>query len=193
MISNQDYKEKTEMIREHKINEPNFNEQTNMTSEQKHREQTNMLREQKYREHTSRNQRQGLYADPARTNTFMYKGNGSYGNLPKEVKSREHKNYMSFHYGMDKDEEEENRVTKGKSSESRNRSSQSKNIEQQTEKLETMLRLEREKKAVQKKNREEENEKKKRPVMKQKRTNNINWTKGYEYGLLDDLDEDSIF
>lgn len=53
--------------------------------------------------------------------------------------------------------------------------------------METIKRLEREKKVVQKKNREEEeNEKQKRPSEKEKRGSKNDWTKGYESGLFDE-------
>lgn len=63
--------------------------------------------------------------------------------------------------------------------------------EQQPDKFETIKRLEKEKKVIQKK---QENSKKpekaNKPQVKQKRSNNIDWTKGYENGLYDDDDED---
>lgn len=75
---------------------------------------------------------------------------------------------------------------------SRVKAGQSKEKEQQPDKLETIKRLEKEKKAIQKKNQELDRkpEKPGKPVMKQRRTNNIDWTKGYANGLYGDDDED---
>ena len=53
------------------------------------------------------------------------------------------------------------------------------------DKLESMKRFEREKKAVMKKYREEEIERRKKPVIKQKRSTK-DWTRDYNYGLLDE-------
>lgn len=55
------------------------------------------------------------------------------------------------------------------------------------EKYETLKRLEREKKAIQKKYTDEEYGKHKRQV-KQKKRENTNWIKQYENGLLDEDD-----
>lgn len=61
--------------------------------------------------------------------------------------------------------------------------------EQQPDKMDTIRRLEKEKKAMQKKN-DSKNHKSKtqksRPQMKMKRTNNIDWTKEYENDSFDD-------
>lgn len=85
----------------------------------------------------------------------------------------------------DKDDEEENKsVRSHKAAESKPKNQP----EQQLDKLETIKRLEREKKAVQKKLREEETEKQKRPVVKQKRSSKSDWTKDYVYGLIDEDD-----
>ena len=62
--------------------------------------------------------------------------------------------------------------------------------EQQPDKFETIKRLEREKKAMQKKQESKKTEKQAKPQVKQKRTNNIDWTRGYQNGLYGDDDED---
>ncbi|HHU73097.1 MAG TPA: hypothetical protein GXZ28_00530 [Clostridiales bacterium] len=54
------------------------------------------------------------------------------------------------------------------------------------DKLETLKRIEREKKVKKRKMYEEEMERPKRPVVKQRRPAGKDWTKNYEYGLLDD-------
>jgi hypothetical protein len=85
----------------------------------------------------------------------------------------------------DKDDEDENRkVRSHKAADSKPKNQ----LEQQLDKLETIKRLEREKKAVQKKLREEETEKQKHPTMKQKRNSKSDWTKEYVYGLIDEDD-----
>ncbi len=75
---------------------------------------------------------------------------------------------------------------------SRARTSQNREKEQQPDKLETIRRLEREKKAIQKKSQETDKKRDKhsRPQVKQRRTNNIDWTKGYANGRYGDDDED---
>lgn len=102
-------------------------------------------------------------------------------------------------YNKDKDYDSDNRYGKGYSSgrdqrmgDSRTKTSQSKDKEQQPDKFETIKRLEREKKAVQKKNQEinKKSDKPSKPQVKQRRTNNIDWTKGYESGRYGDDDED---
>lgn len=63
--------------------------------------------------------------------------------------------------------------------------------EQQPDKIEIMNRIEKEKKAIQKK--QAENRKNNRPVRQQakpKRSNNIDWTREYENGSYDDDDLD---
>lgn len=55
------------------------------------------------------------------------------------------------------------------------------------DKYETLKRLEREKKAIQKKLYDDEDERQKRQI-KHKRSSKTNWTKQYEYGMLDDDD-----
>lgn len=95
------------------------------------------------------------------------------------------KSSMSFRKDNDRNEDDEElRGGKVRRPAEKSRSSQ-KNELDQWEKLEILKRLEREKKAVQKKSREEETEKFKRPAAKQKRSIR-DWTKDYEYGLLDD-------
>jgi hypothetical protein len=66
--------------------------------------------------------------------------------------------------------------------------------EQQPDKFETIRRLEKEKKAMEKKIQESEKKQEKatKPQAKKKRSNNIDWTKGYENGLYNDDDEDYL-
>lgn len=131
--------------------------------------------------------------DEYKTNRYKYKENG--------VKQRDTQDpgKSAYNYGkskefsrpvyLDKDEDNDNRFKNHRSADTKAKSSQGKDKEQTTDKLETIKRLEREKKAIQKKNRDEELEKQKKPLMKSKKNKTINWTKGYECGLLDE-DED---
>ena len=66
----------------------------------------------------------------------------------------------------------------------------SKEKEQQPDKFETIKRLEKEKKVMLKKQESKKTEKAAKPQMKQKRANNVDWTRGYQNGLYDDDDED---
>lgn len=74
----------------------------------------------------------------------------------------------------------------------RSKTSQSKEKEQQPDKLVTIKRLEREKKALQRKKQdfEERTERRNKPQIKHRRTNNIDWTRGYANGRYGDDDED---
>ncbi|WMJ90042.1 hypothetical protein [Anaerocolumna sp. MB42-C2] len=122
----------------------------------------------------------------------------------KETKSTgnysRNKDLKGSGYNKDKDYDSDNKYGKGYSGgkdqrmgDSRNKSSQNKEKEQQPDKLETIKRLEREKKAIQKKSQEISNKKSERPnkpQLKQRRTNNIDWTKGYANGRYGDDDED---
>ncbi|MFU0827176.1 MAG: hypothetical protein ACFWTJ_06490 [Lachnoclostridium sp.] len=68
---------------------------------------------------------------------------------------------------------------------------QTKEKEQQPDKLVTIKRLEREKKALLKKKTEldEKAERRSKPQIKHRRTKNIDWTRGYANGLYGDDDE----
>jgi len=100
---------------------------------------------------------------------YTERGKGSYG-----------KHYYSYD-----DEDDYSLQHKGrKAHDSRGRILDSDDIEL-SDKLESIKRFEREKKAVQKKNRKEEDERRKKPHLKQKRSTK-DWTRDYNYGLLDE-------
>jgi hypothetical protein len=104
---------------------------------------------------------------------------------------REH-NRNASHYGknFDKDEEEENKGARShRASDARAKSAQTKGKDQPFDKMETMKRLEREKKALQKKSRDEEEERMPRTMVKQRKNSKNDWTKSYQSGILED-DED---
>lgn len=99
--------------------------------------------------------------------------------------SERSRNSFRYQNSMDKDDDDYSTSQRGrKTSDSKAKNQISEDIEQQ-DKLETAKRLEREKKAVQKKAREDEIERKKKPALKQKRSAK-DWTKDYENGLLDE-------
>ena len=109
------------------------------------------------------------------------------------------RNLKGSGYNKDKDYDSDKMYGKGYSSgkdqrmgDSRSRSSQNKEKEQQPDKFETIKRLEREKKAIQKKSQEinKKSERPSKPQIKHRRTNNIDWTKGYANGRYGDDDED---
>lgn len=100
-------------------------------------------------------------------------------------------------YGFHKDDDYENDKKHGKGNvigqrgDSKARSSQSREKEPQTDKMETIKRLEKEKKALERKNQvlEKDSLKQSKPQTK-KRTGNIDWIKGYEKGMYGDDDEE---
>lgn len=90
---------------------------------------------------------------------------------------------------MEEDEEFELKARKSHRS-SDNKTKNALNIEmEQTDKLEVVRRLEREKKALQKKLREEEKIKPRPMPIKQKRSSKNNLTKSYLSGRLDEDDD----
>ncbi len=115
----------------------------------------------------------------------------------KPTRTSSSRDYKSGGYVYNKDKDlDDVKHGKGYGRDQRMGDSRSKAVlkekEQQPDKFETMKRLEKEKKAMQKKN-EELNKKGEKPskvMIKQRRTNNIDWTKGYANGLYGDDDED---
>lgn len=102
----------------------------------------------------------------------------------KNVGNSPYKNTYSL-----KDEEEDNLTFGHKSGEGRKRSN-SKDLGEQSDKLEMLKRLEREKKALQRKLREDDFERPRKAQSKAKRMSNKNyWTVNYLNGLDDDYDE----
>lgn len=109
------------------------------------------------------------------------------------------RDYKGGGYNKDKDYDGDNKYGKSygngkdqRMGDSRTKTGQNKEKEQQPDKLETIKRLEKEKKVMQKKSEEinRQVEKPIKPPVKQRRTNNIDWTKGYANGLYGDDDED---
>jgi hypothetical protein len=76
------------------------------------------------------------------------------------------------------------------SKDQRMKDTSSKEKEQQPDKFETIKRLEKEKKVIQKKQESKKTEKVVKPQVKQKRAKSIDWTRGYQNGLYNDDDED---
>ena len=92
-------------------------------------------------------------------------------------------------YGKD-DDYEVNRFSKGSGKDQRTSKSSSRDKEAQPDKAVAAKRLEKEKKAMRKKTQEGRRDKVNRLQPKKKRTNNIDWTRGYENGLYGDDDDD---
>lgn len=108
-------------------------------------------------------------------------GYGNENKYKKNIAALEKRNHYKIYDDMEEDYSR-NEVRSHKTS------GQTKNKIQadiQYDKYEAMKRLEREKKAMQKKYIEDEYEKHRRP-MKQRKNTKTNWTKHYEYGMLDD-------
>jgi hypothetical protein len=123
------------------------------------------------------------YEYKPKENSFKPRDN-EYKNSFSSVKNKD----FQKHSFIDKDDDLDHKGARGrKATEARVKSASGKDKEQQPDKFETIKRLEREKKAVQKKIREEDDsEKIKRSIPKQKKGSKIDWTKGYQYGLLDE-------
>ncbi|BCJ93146.1 hypothetical protein acsn021_07150 [Anaerocolumna cellulosilytica] len=112
-----------------------------------------------------------------------------YGNYKKEARN------SGYYKNKDSDEDYGKGYGGGKdkrNSDSRGKASQNKEKEQQPEKFEIIKRLEREKKAITRKNQEldKQAEKQGKAQTRHRKTNRIDWTKGYEKGLYGDDDED---
>lgn len=108
-------------------------------------------------------------------------GNKFGGNKPYK------KNYNDRNYGnpYDKDSDEDSKPQRRQNT---NRDNKVK--EQQPDKIEIINRIEKEKKAMQKKQAERKNNKPLRQQARPKRTNNIDWTRAYENDSYDDDDLD---
>jgi hypothetical protein len=115
-----------------------------------------------------------------KSRNFKDKSNGG-GGPRKDYKPRSYGDYKDKDRDMPK--AESRRSTSSKDSKAK---------EQQPDKFEIVKRLEKEKKAMQKKSeensRKSKNEKPQTRQVKQKRANNIDWTKEYENDSYDDDD-----
>jgi len=125
-----------------------------------------------------------------------HRGDSFVGNREKSGKTggyNKSRDFKSKPFNKDDDYENDNNYGRGNQrGESRSKSGQTKEREQQPDKFETLKRLENEKKIKQKKLDQELGNKwpkPNKPLVKHKRTNNIDWTKGYEKGFFDDDDE----
>lgn len=127
-----------------------------------------------------------------RTGGFQRDNNGFRG---KDTRGGSYNSYNKDR-GFNKDRDYDTDRNEGRSGKSygskdqRMKDAPTKEKEQQPDKFETIKRIEREKKAMQKKQESKKTEKQAKPQVKQKRTNNIDWTRGYQNGLYDDDDED---
>lgn len=90
-------------------------------------------------------------------------------------------------YNKDKDLDNEGRA-KHRQYSSKD-SSKDSTKELQSDKLETIKRLEREQKTIKKKEESKKKTEKQKPQQKVKRANNVNYTKAYENGMYDDYED----
>lgn len=118
-----------------------------------------------------------------------YKGKKPYGTYGKDS----YGGGNGFHKDDDYDENNQRRKgysSGGQRSDGKAKGTRDKEKEPQSDKLETVRRLEKEKKALERKSQELEKEKQSKPQLKKKRTSNVDWTKGYAKGLYGDDDEE---
>lgn len=123
---------------------------------------------------TSENKRFGKKPDTSKRNQtyFSEKGKASLS-------------YQYFAYEVDEDYKKQNKMRKIADSRVKKHAPEEDETADLTDKLEVIKRLEREKKAMQKKNREQADYRKRKPMPKQKRSCR-DWTKDYRNGLLDE-------
>lgn len=115
-------------------------------------------------------------------NNDVKSGSKFTGNKP--YKKNNDRNYSNpYDKDSDEDSRPQRRQTAGKDRDNKIK-------EQQPDKIEIMNRIEKEKKAMQKKQAERRNARSVRPQARPKRTNNIDWTREYENGSYDDDDLD---
>ncbi len=132
-------------------------------------------REGKPRNAFQKNENRGKYTGEKRTGF-------------KQGKAPMKGNRNGFDKGFDKDKDEEEKVIRRKPVQ------KDKPKEQQSDKMEIMQRLEREKKAVKKKqNASQRDGKSMKHQMKPKRSRNIDWTREYENDSYDDDDLDMYY
>ena len=119
-------------------------------------------------------------------------GRGGYGQRRDSYKSSDNsgtnrpfkKKYGERNYGNPYDKDEEDTAVKTQKRQSASRDGKAK--EPQPDKFEIKNRIEKEKKAMQKKQSDRKNAKPSRMQNRPKRTNNIDWTREYENGSYDD-------
>lgn len=115
------------------------------------------------------------------------RNNGDAGRKPG-VKKEYQKRSPRFSQPYDKDSDYDKKDTRRKPQNTA-KDKDSRNKEQQPDKMEVVKRLEKEKKAVQKKSKDNRKKNQQaRPQVRVKRTNNIDWTKEYENDSFDDDD-----
>lgn len=166
------------------------------------RDSANAASEQGRREYKPFNREKKSYNYNKDSKSFGVNKDNKVGKTAGSIgKSKDYKSggYSNSSYNKDKDLDNDNKHGKGYGSgrdqrmgEAKSKAGQNREKEQQPDKFETIKRLEKEKKVMQRKN-EEFNRKSERPnrtAVKQRRTNNIDWTRGYANGLYGDDDED---
>lgn len=134
---------------------------------------------------TSRGMRQGngnRNSGPYNKNNESKPGNKFNGNKPYKKNFNDRNRVNPY----DKDSDEDSRPQRRQPPANK----ENKVKEQQPDKIEIINRIEKEKKAMQKKQAERKNSKPARMQTRPKRTNNIDWTREYENGSYDDDDLD---
>ncbi len=134
-----------------------------------------------------------------RSKEFKGNGNGSRGERKKRFSEISQNRQNSYGKGQnryqgsfrakDKDEDEDRkpRMSKPRRSEKKDEFAQVK--EQQSDKLIMIKKFEKEQKAMKKKSEEKRRTQSSRPIPKQKRSNNINYTRQYENGMYEDYED----
>lgn len=154
-------------------------------------------REQKdFKSNGARNKKENAVSGSRDNRGVRPGGNGGY--KEKKPYGAYGKNSHGSGYGFHKDEDDEdgsrgkNKYSGGQRGDVKAKSAQNKEKELQSDKLETIKRLEKEKKALERKNQELEKEKEKqsKPPVKKRRSGSIDWAKGYAKGLYGDDDEE---
>lgn len=111
----------------------------------------------------------------------------SYRNENNSSQGKPFKKYGDRNYQNPYDKDDDERVRPQKKQQSKD----TKVKEQQPDKTAIINRIEKEKKAMQKKQADRKNQKPARQQSRPKRTNNIDWTREYENGSYDDDDLDA--
>lgn len=116
---------------------------------------------------------------------------GSYGRGQKTERPKQNYRYQNSFRSNDKDKEEEydNKPRMSKPRRTEKNDELAKIKEQQPDKIIIMKKLEKEQKAMKKKSEEKKKAQSSRPMPKQKRSKNINYTRQYENGMYEDYED----
>lgn len=142
---------------------------------------------------------ENVYGGRERQRSKEFKGNGSGGERKKRFSGTSQSRQNNYGKGQnryqgsfrpkDKDEEEDNKPRMSRPRRSEKNDELSKIKEQQPDKLIIIKKLEKEQKAIKKKSEEKRRTQSSRPMPKQKRSKNINYTRQYENGMYEDYED----